>query len=836
MEIRSVINRIGLGFSQVIVVAVAAICVSPQASSMEVTTGHESLPGTIFVPGDYVPLSEFKNRTIGGPLNTTVFHVDSGVLEWIALEGGQVRVAFLNAAGNLSAVLNGVTVQASEGLVEYAGNKTGKGVVVSGKLKHDVEIVTNWSFAQDVRGNQVSGGMDGIGLLGFDPGTGQIFEAGESIKANQIIPHEISVTQGGLQKTYKYYYNTPHGTVAAPAGFNLFSDGSNEVEVEGALVPAFERYVAENYSRNKVTKLRAIWFSDKTRKETGFPLAHRNHPYAFSNADPTASGAAGSVSHPSCTGEPSCRFEVQDDLPVLQAVHCHIVDIDEAGEQYPLIAGAENSLVTFLLPPTWTSASPSGTYPILLNGSYDIHDSTFASGEATFVKWILGAITSVYRADTSRRAIGILWNGGGSNATSTVQPSAYKNVEKLAKDAEELLRADPDRIVMAGSSRGGVTTLTMASNPDSLAYTVKYADATNCNTRFGEAIVYASPTYPHGFEASDTITGYQDSWRSDFIDPGTGRDSHSQSLHTLFGITDPAMVDELYSIDSPRLREGLQSQQTQVVFRNSTHDYTRSYAQVLDYVHNLRGMLPEIPLVFQVYYQGGHSQHFSSTIDIEDLLNNVFESLLPTLVSGTEHFKQDPTDPKSWDSIGNPDSNSDDSVYQPFVFEGPHSVQANQPFTWVFSGQMGSRIQLWMAELGQGWNPAPLMTCGSIPSMNLQKVFDTQASMPLIGGSGDQIGSRALHNIAFPWNSDTRYWWYEVKYNPNPFDPNSSLETYGRGYMALQSTNANGCPDPVTFVVELPSQSGSNPYPAGEVLGKISGEALTGGLSTEADI
>lgn len=304
-----------------------------QGSHQEATIRPRT--GTLFVPDDHVPLSEFAAKT---PARSVVMHVHPDVLAWITAQpGGSVQVMVRTTNGR-SVTLPATSVVGDT--VTLTAPIAGDCVVVSDTLTHVLRadeahsVQTHWDGTG--AGSWSFGATDGVAVLGFDPLLGE-------------------TKQGSIQNNddlFPYTYDV--------GNYNLFSDGSGDRNVEQAIVPDFERYIGETYATNAPTNLRSVYLSDQVRAASGRPVAHRN------------AGAAGNE-----------LDEVEDGLPIFQLVHCHLVDI---GNVYPLVPGNENSLGTFVLPPDWTSTAAAGTYPILFNGFYDIHSSTFGGVGQAFLE------------------------------------------------------------------------------------------------------------------------------------------------------------------------------------------------------------------------------------------------------------------------------------------------------------------------------------------------------------------------------------------------------------------------------------------------------------------
>jgi len=375
-------------------------------------SGPESLVQSLFVPDSYVPLSEFSSGTTTLPGQPLELHVTPAILN----QAGSVLVA-RNDAGVVS-YLSPSQIDYGQGIVSVRNPGPHDYVVVSDSFKNVFPIVTHWkSRLNDWRGGHSLGASDGIATYLYDANENKIVSEGGSTLSQNDWAHQPSGE--------KYFFATDQ--------YALFSDGSEQTaakdgEWADADVPAYERYVGENWEIAAIDESAAIWLSDWSRENTGYPVAHRNH-VAFDTTVPVAE-------------------QVMTNVPLFQVVHGYLVDPgDDPAQQ-----GHEQSLAAFILPPTWTPPQPPPSppgHPVLFNGSYGTHNSTFGQvGQKA-----LQALGDLYN-DHGALALGVFWNGGGGQATLARQASAYRNAAKLISDAELLGGANPHGLVIFGGSRG----------------------------------------------------------------------------------------------------------------------------------------------------------------------------------------------------------------------------------------------------------------------------------------------------------------------------------------------------------------------------------------------
>jgi hypothetical protein len=744
-----------------VLLALAAAIACPVATLAQVVaTPLPSSPDKLFVPGDRVPLSEFRRKTSG----TVVLHVDPEVLGWIAAQSGTVQVA-VRALGGTITYLAATAVDAGAGTVTLKAPPLGNCVAVCSLLRQDLPVVTHWNAALNGgRGGQQTGARDALLELDLDLLTGQLEAEGNYLNTN--VDPALPAYWGDADPAVGPYF-------FASDRWALFSDGTGAND--GEALPGFERFIGETYTTFGPTKLAAIWLSDQVRAMTGFPVAHKSHPSAF---DAGASDAA----------------RVQDDRPIFQAVHGHVVDIAPGGDLYPQWPGSENSLGTFLLPPGWTSQAAPDTYPALFNGFYDLHGSTFGTVGLEFFE-VLGAL---YRhAAGPRRAVGLLWNGGGADACYTMHRSAYDGAARLLADAAALLAADPDRLVMSGGSRGGGTALEMASNPYAAPYTVAFVNATAGELRPGQVVTFVSPSYSLGMGSIARVTGYQLAWKAAWIDPDTGRTGRQLTMQNLFGTDDAAVIDAQHAVDSALYRSSLLAEGARVLLHVGTHDYSLPLTHAVTYADNLRG--DGVPLHLQVFHRFGHTSPADTAAENTAFMNQVFEGS-GAFDAVTEHFARDPLDV----TVAVPIT----PAHVPLVYEIPITVGTGQTHTWSFVGQPGGRFEVVAAPMDPLWDPceAPVFGGPLVPVVG--------GTLPLV--PGDEFSS-VSYNLTLP--VQTGYWWYEVRYSP---DGDTTWEvTLGQGDIAPPTLLP--CGEPVVFVT------------AAEVVG-VGDETRTGGVGEDGVI
>ncbi|MBW2732215.1 MAG: hypothetical protein JRH20_07455 [Deltaproteobacteria bacterium] len=377
-------------------------------------------------------------------------------------------------------------------------------------------------------------------------------------------------------------------------------------------------------------------------------------------------------------------------------------------------------LITIYLPPGWRPDA-SARYPIVFNGFYDLNDNVFHQ-EGPFMARLI--------ADSSKGgkpgAIGVLWNGGAAHTSFTLTPGAYDQFANIIDQVTRYLHGDRNQVFLFGGSRGAMTTLTMASNPDAKAYRVLHASAAVPLTNIGQMLALLTPSMPLLFTISDQITGFRGSWRTGWRYPesannafggmtcadATGRiflglDSDPGDVNQ-DGVRDERDVmvwaDEHQSLLSERMLNGLQAAGTQVSLYNGSFDTILPSVHQFEYYAELRRR--QIPVEGTFYVRGGHavaggidspigalSAHHLGTYKA---LQRVLEGQTATYVDNgrIEYFKVD-RDANKLVSLAVPMGTF------PFSLEFPRRVARGQRFSVTGVGTAGTLVQI-LAEPNDG--------------------------------------------------------------------------------------------------------------------------------------
>jgi len=703
-----------------------------------------------------VPLSPFVSKAADEP---AVMHVDPRILAWaLTRPEGRVEVAVRDSTGSVQ-ILPATSIRNET--VHLESPLAGACVVVSPDLTHVLRaeerhsIVTHWDDAG--RGTCSFGAREARITLDYDP------VLGEDVRRGTLLSPPGSLhTWDTAQK-------------------NLFSDGSGDPEVENARVPGFERYIGETYAIAGPTNLRAVSLSDSVREATGLPVAHRN---LLTNAG--------------------------DDLPVFQLVHAQLVDI---GDLYPQQAGRENSLATYVLPPGWSSTAEPGSHPILFNGFYDVHGSTFGRTGQRFME-TLGRLHA--ESGGTDLAVGLLWNGGGAAVSQTLQRSAWDNATQLIADAASLLAADADAILFAGISRGGTTALAMASNPLGAPYTAAAIHAVDPQVDILEALYrYLNPAYPLMQRSAEVGIGYRDSWKSTWTvpagEPDAGTPRNDVLRRNFFGTLDDLEIISDYTIHSARFRDGLEAAGPEIVLALGTHDYSKPFAQPAGYVNALEAT--NLTVLCQLYYRFGHRVPEGITPGYAKLLKRIFQrrrGLTPPALTNNpggvelQFFTTDSANPQTAVPITAP--------HVPAIVEYPIVVGDAQDFSVVFVGKPNAYMQLFQAPMNEagGWQPGfgcfgdvPCTAANGsclgrtpFPSCYAAPPSPVLPGIPLLS-SGPVFGITVLDLRAHELDVPPGYRWIECYYGP----AGGRLPQIGQGDLALMSPLGPTLPAGLTQVL-----------------------------------
>jgi len=366
---------------------------------------------------------------------------------------------------------------------------------------------------------------------------------------------------------------------------------------------------------------------------------------------------------------------------IVQIVHASIVD---------------GSLATVFLPPNWTDKAPDRTYPIVVNSIYDLNDTTFRANGG-----LMAMLAAQSGLDGRRGAIGVITNGGGALASHGFDEGMLDQAAEVISWVAERFHGNPYEVITFGGSRGGYTSLAIASNPKGYDYRVVLAVSVAPPTLVGSHIDLVSPTYTGLFIAAETDIGLADSWLSGWTYPEcagrpelTGKTRNQALLHVLTGTTDPAEADATRGLGSDAFVHGLKAAGTQVHLEVTAHDFICPYH--LQVLYGAKIIQEGIPVEAHILLRNGHMPR-----------PDTYARVLPDAVGTLTAPGYSPT---------GPDSEIPDLIYPglhfwtidrqtgqyaeifpkdyPFTFEGPYKVASGQRYPYVFVGQEGTSFDL----------------------------------------------------------------------------------------------------------------------------------------------
>ena len=395
------------------------------------------------------------------------------------------------------------------------------------------------------------------------------------------------------------------------------------------------------------------------------------------------------------------------------------------------------SLAAVFLPPNWSADAAPGTYPILAQGYYDLNDSVFRTTGLGF-----DVARQIGRSGIGGRsgAIGVLWNGGGARATYTVNEKAYRQFGSVVDLIAQAFGGDRHRVMMFGGSRGGVSTINMASNPYDLDYTITFASASAAPAFPGSiARLSSTATYPRGIGNLTGVVGFHDSWRMGWRYPEVAGRAHLEGLDlaqsaafVLTGSTDLGYADENLGPFADRNVERLERAGTELYLEIGTHDRLPYILQV-EYAKKLieRGLPVHADVVVRGGHGGGRVNAEGSQVKNDRMWEALLEYIDPAR-SGKPRVEP------GWTFYRVDRRNDQRELFEPeghpFTLEAPYLAVAGQRFPLIFIGEPGTEYDLRITPpVGVEWPVARFR--GAIPKNEPHRLstiewFATASGMP----------------------------------------------------------------------------------------------------------
>jgi hypothetical protein len=671
--------------------------------------------GYFFVPGSFAPLSPFANAKSSCLLQLNVL---PEVLSFSFSNDMNLLVACQK---------NGVityeepeTVDETAGVVTHWAQKNETCTVIAdsdgGFFENDFPIVTHWN-------NTLNNGKGGVEF----GARGQI---GNFLDTNAESP---------------YWFSDE---------FAIFSDDVN------ARLPAYEKYIGENYAATAVPDINAIIDSDILLRETGFPVVHKNYPWALDTNAPI-------------------EKQIHENIPAFQIAYAVATGV----------ASDKKTLSTFILPPDWNSTQTT-PYPVFVASFHGIYGPTNSNYELTFLKMI-GKLQN----EGFGSSIGIIWGGGGP------QMSTYDNASLLFSYAETRLGINPHKIIITGGSKGGQTALSLASDPYHSNYTVLFLASFSPAVKFGEqAFNFIDTTYNAGPSESALATGYKYSWKPDWTDPENGLTGPQLLLQNSLNTIDEETADSL-SPFSDLFVSSLVSKGTKVYYDIGTHDHFHPVSIELAYAEKLKNF--GVPLHFRINYRAGHTG--DSQRDLRETLENAMKDVLLNreiqMDEGTFHYRR--KSEEEYDQLVpfNP-------AHEPIVFEGPKLTAFGLRSSFVFSGGAGNIIDLNVYKIDDNqWTASQTVTREYLEPFLSQRIIldsnypiETKTNHLTIPADGSVAAGYYIFDVWFSRDGGNTFTQIPPEYIPQVNVPKQPVmiilpsvpETWSGGTLIALSENGRG--------------------------------------------
>ena len=355
------------------------------------------------------------------------------------------------------------------------------------------------------------------------------------------------------------------------------------------------------------------------------------------------------------------------------------------------------SLFSIYLPANWSANVPAGTYPIVANGNYDINANVFREEGQPLARAI-----ALSGASGRSGAIGLLWNGGGTGGR-TMNRQAYDQFAAAIDWVAKNLGGDRYRILMWGVSRGGYTTVAMASNPYQHDYRVVFAAPGAMPALIGEHAELQSPTYPGVLGAVAWSTGLHDAWRHGWRYPAcagkahlTGKSGPQAHCYLLTGTSDFRLADATRSPLAKLFIDGLKAAGTELYMEVTAHDNIVPYVHQLQYAKRL--LAEGLPVEVDVLLRAGHVMRSEDGLVGHQSLrfNRLVSALHPMVEKGIPAYHVTPG--MKFFRVDRQTQQFESFVpsggFHPFTVELPYRAVRGEPMVMVFAGHPGTAYQL----------------------------------------------------------------------------------------------------------------------------------------------
>lgn len=406
--------------------------------------------------------------------------------------------------------------------------------------------------------------------------TSQVNTSSYACGLSQELPIVTNIDQpaGASMPTVKYLAADQMRLATTPFP-SYFSRGGCYYTFGPGLVSTTDRYVAAQWDIEAISNATALDFVTQSCQKTGV-AAKFLRPDAVT---PTTSGGN----------------RIVDNAGYTQIIH-GLTD--------------DRSMYTVVLPPGWRRDAAPGTYPILFWGMYGVNQDILnvRTGDYNFVNLISES------AKRGSPTIGVYWNGAGGFGSHNFTAYARVLFDRLVNNViAPTFHGDVDRIVMKGVSRGAITGLLMAGNPDPHHYTVRYVFGADPSVSLGrDSQFIGGSTFTAYLPLFDNDIGLYDAWTPGWSYPSCaghpeleGLTATQAFLKIITGYTDPKQVDEVVSPIAPRMISALKAAGTRLFLQISTNDPFMPFGSSQIYLRKLREA--GIPFETQYLVLSGHN-------------------------------------------------------------------------------------------------------------------------------------------------------------------------------------------------------------------------------------
>ena len=426
------------------------------------------------------------------------------------------------------------------------------------------------------------------------------------------------------------------------------------------------------------------------------------------------------------------------------------------------------TLATIILPPNWSADAPEGTYPILLNSFYDLNANVFTQHGP----WMM-RVAGLSGLGGRRGVIGVLTNGGGAVGSRGFDERMLRDTAALIDAVARRYGGNRYEVLTFGLSRGGYTSLAIASNPLGLDYRVALAVAVAPPTMPGLHAWLLSPTYPGLLAVAQDDLGLADAWRARWRYPACAGKPHLTGLSAAEALAYVLTGDERVgprgsdprNLASDRFLSGLRAGGTQLYLELTGHDVIVPYGTQLLYGATVleAGLPAEVHLVMR----NGHAPRGNAPIEVLErallLLTEPGRAPLgrdeapPMLVSpGLQAWAVD-RDDGSYTEI-------DLSAGPPFTLELPYRSPAGRPFFVALTGPKDTEVQL---ELQPRGGRDPLSA-----SFTLRRVVDWVQ----VDGTSEIASTPGVYDVTVRFRPPGAAEWTEVPRTNTPSGDPLTLE------------------------------------------------------------